>query len=568
MSDKNLVKETLALMASSTSREGVQAIRLASHNKTVDIATHKDTTTGQEVVLWSDIIMVFRDALYLQYGTKAIPFLKGPDFQVLDPFRIAAVPGATLEVVTLEVVVDDGNGDEPSIISKKVTASRNAVQKSRPTKQKPRGPTPPQPTTRFVVPPTATLPPPIQTTRSTAPQALPQETALERSPQTSYEPTSQRSFFTSLFSKVTPEASTVRHQREQRVASNSVQGSATLDSLPVVTNSQETLNNTDQHNAAFRNPQYGQVEEALANYNHIEVPAEALKALEPDKYKNDARNPQCESDIPSNVYSSNNGNYARAPQGHSRLDDQEDGNLTKPKRVNETIVWANQDDPEAQVALGNLYRDGSSDFKKDDQAAMEWYLKAAEKEYDMAQYSVGILYYLGRGVQQDYAKAEEWFRKAASQGRQSVVLYMLGKLYEEGHGAKENPDEAQSWYLMAAEQNYAPAQVALGLLLESGQGGRVPQLDRNYSGAMKWYLKAAGQGDAQAHYEIGRMFDEGVGVVQDDLKARQWYAQAAARGHAGAEEKLRILGSESQAQVEPVWGTVRGLIGRVSEAFF
>lgn len=82
MSDENLVKETLALMASSTSREGVQAIRLASQNKTVDIATHKDTTTGQEVVLWSDIIMVFRDALYLQYGTKAIPFLKGPELKV------------------------------------------------------------------------------------------------------------------------------------------------------------------------------------------------------------------------------------------------------------------------------------------------------------------------------------------------------------------------------------------------------------------------------------------------------------------------------------------------------
>lgn len=81
MSDKNLVKETLALMASSTSREGVQAIRLGSHNKIVDIATHKDTT-GQEIVLWSDIIVVFRDALYLQYGTKAIPFLKGPDFKV------------------------------------------------------------------------------------------------------------------------------------------------------------------------------------------------------------------------------------------------------------------------------------------------------------------------------------------------------------------------------------------------------------------------------------------------------------------------------------------------------
>ncbi|KAF9150613.1 hypothetical protein BG015_007545 [Linnemannia schmuckeri] len=562
MSD-DLVKETLALLASSISREGVQAIRLASLNKTVDIATHKDTATGQEVVLWSDIIMVFRNALYLQYGTKAIPFLKGPDFKDLDPFRIVAVPGATLEVV-----VDDDNDDESTtIVSKRVIASRSTVEKSRPAKQKSRGPTPPQSTTRYVVPPTATSPPPIQTTRSTAPQALPQETALENSPQTPYEPTSQGSFFTSLFSKVTAETPTVRHQRGPRIASNAVQGSSTVNSLAVATNSQETLSNTDQHNATLRNPQYGLMEEALANYNHIEVPAEALKALELNNYKNDARNPQCESDTPTNVHPSNNKNHARAPQRYS-VDAQEYDDLTKPKRANDTIMWANQDDPEAQVALGNLYRDGSSEFKKDDQAAMNWYLKAAEKEYDMAQYSVGILYYLGKGVQQDYAKAEDWFRKAAAHGGQPVVLYMLGKLYEEGHGAKENPDEAQSWYLLAAEQNYAPAQVALGSLLESGQGGRVPEIDRNYSGAMEWYLKAADQGDAQAHYEIGRMFDEGVGVVQDDLKARQWYTQATARGHAGAEKRLRTLESESQAQVGPVWGTLRELIGRVSDAFY
>ncbi|KAF9136938.1 hypothetical protein BGX30_010694 [Mortierella sp. GBA39] len=537
MTDKNLVKETLALMASSTSREGVQAIRLASHNKIIDIATHKDTTE-QEIVLWSDIILISN----------------------LDPLRIAAIPGATLEVV-VDDDDDDDDDESTTTISKRATLS----QKSKSTKQKS---TPQRSTTRFVAPPTPTPPPPIPTTHSSAPQALPLEITLEISPESSYESTSQGSLFTSLFSKVTPEAPTRMQQRRPRVASNAIQETSTVESLAVATTPQETANNKDQHNAALRNPQYGLVEEALANYNHIEVPAEALKRLEPHKYKNDARNPQCESDAPTDIQRTNNTNQGQAAQEYGSLDNDEHGEPTKPKSTNETIMWANQGDPEAQVALGNLYRHGNVDLTKNSQAAMDWYLKAAKQGYDMAQYSVGILYYLGEGVQQDYAMAEEWFRKAAAQGGESVVPYMLGKLYEEGHGTQDGPKEAQSWYLKAAAQNYIPAQLALGSLLASGQGGRIPEKDRNYSGAMDWYLKAAHVGDAQAHYEIGRMFDEGAGVVQDDLKARQWYAQASARGHAGAEERLQSLGSKSEAQVESRYGTLKGLFGRLSEGFF
>lgn len=309
------------------------------------------------------------------------------------------------------------------------------------------------------------------------------------------------------------------------------------------------------------------MEEALANYNHIEVPAEALKRLEPHKYKNDARNPQCGPDTPMDIQPTKYTNQGRAPQEHGSLDDEQHGDLTKPKstNINETIIWANQGDPEAQAALGNLYHQGSRDLKKDSRVAMDWYLKAAEQEHKIAQYNVGILYYLGEGVQQDYAMAEKWFRKAAAQGGEPVVQYMLGRLYEEGHGTQENPDEAQSWYLMAAERNYIPAQLALGSLLMSGQGGRIPEKDRNYTGAMNWYLKAAHQGDAQANFEIGRMFDEGVGVVQDNLKARQWYTVAFAHGHAGAEERLQSLGL---IQVEPRSGTWKGLFGRFGEAFF
>ncbi|KAF9087184.1 hypothetical protein BGX23_008311 [Mortierella sp. AD031] len=65
------------MLHSQEQQERVQTVRLASKNRTVDITTHPDASTGKEIVLWEDVLMVFPNALYLQHGTRALPFLKG-----------------------------------------------------------------------------------------------------------------------------------------------------------------------------------------------------------------------------------------------------------------------------------------------------------------------------------------------------------------------------------------------------------------------------------------------------------------------------------------------------------
>lgn len=64
-----------------TPKEGVQVVRLASRNKTVQVATHFDEGAKKDIVLWDDILVVFRDAAYIQVGPRVVPFLKGSDFQ-------------------------------------------------------------------------------------------------------------------------------------------------------------------------------------------------------------------------------------------------------------------------------------------------------------------------------------------------------------------------------------------------------------------------------------------------------------------------------------------------------
>lgn len=60
------------------------------------------------------------------------------------------------------------------------------------------------------------------------------------------------------------------------------------------------------------------------------------------------------------------------------------------------------------------------------------------------------MYKEGRGVRQDYAKAMEWYKKAANQGDSDAQLN-LGIMYEQGQGVRPNKRTANEWYEMACD---------------------------------------------------------------------------------------------------------------------
>ena len=76
--------------------------------------------------------------------------------------------------------------------------------------------------------------------------------------------------------------------------------------------------------------------------------------------------------------------------------------------------------------------------------------KRAGKGNSDAQYQLGILYYIGIGVSQDFAKAFHWFKKAAAKGDPDAQ-YSLGELYEQGKGVAPDLDKALEWYQKACE---------------------------------------------------------------------------------------------------------------------
>lgn len=137
--------------------------------------------------------------------------------------------------------------------------------------------------------------------------------------------------------------------------------------------------------------------------------------------------------------------------------------------------------------------------------------------------------------QQEEAEAMRWYRLATEQGL-AEAQNKLGVMYFYGRGVVQNYAEAVRWFRQAAEQGHAEAQTSLGVMYAEGQG-----VVQNYAEAVRWYRLAAEQGHAEAQFGMGVMYAYGQGVAQDDAEAVRWYRLAAAQGYALAQDELRRL---------------------------
>lgn len=190
-----------------------------------------------------------------------------------------------------------------------------------------------------------------------------------------------------------------------------------------------------------------------------------------------------------------------------------------------------QDDAKALYNIGLRYFNGDS-VAQDYAKTIDCFRQAAEQGNAAAQCNLGECYYYGRGVRQDYTQAVEWFRQAAEQGH-ATAQYVLGCCHEQGLGLTPNYDEASNWYRRAAEQGVAAAQYQLGNCYRDGRG-----VEQDLAQAAHWYRQAAEQGHAAAQCDLGDCYYTGVGVTQSPAEAVYWYRRAAEQGLAAAQNNL------------------------------
>ena len=77
--------------------------------------------------------------------------------------------------------------------------------------------------------------------------------------------------------------------------------------------------------------------------------------------------------------------------------------------------------------------------------------QAAEQDHGHAQYSLGLMFAFGRGVDRDYDIAREWFIRSADKGI-AQAQYNLGIFYENGNGVEADLNQAKEWYQRAGAQ--------------------------------------------------------------------------------------------------------------------
>ncbi|KAG0291394.1 hypothetical protein BGZ96_005230, partial [Linnemannia gamsii] len=398
--------QALRLVTDNDNDNGNDNENSSSSSEIVHIAVHPDSASGKDVILWDDIKAAFDDVIQVRSGTFIQSFLKGSDFKILEPLRIASVPG-----VTLDVVVRD-----------KSRLSLESLQ-----------------------------------------LALPSGEVHENTPP----------------------------NYETSVATSGCNPAYGLEN--VLTGASNNDDNPDS-----------------------EQPSRGPKTAKGDK-------PPTTASDNTQPTSQNAKLKTQAPQSHEEIA------ADAAKNVARTMMRATIGEPEALVALGDMYRDGQgvaqdfitamyryssaagqghtrakyslgileeSSFNNPSSAAI-WFLKAANDGFAPAQYSLGSLYLRGSGVPQDYSLAMEWFLKASDQGH-IEAQYRMGYLYQQGYGVPHDYVQAMTWYLKAAEEGYAPAQANAGALYQLGEG--VPQDDVF---ALSWFRKAADQGNADSLLYLG-----------------------------------------------------------------
>jgi len=89
------------------------------------------------------------------------------------------------------------------------------------------------------------------------------------------------------------------------------------------------------------------------------------------------------------------------------------------------ILEIDPGNPYAQLDLGYMYLYGMG-VPADDEAAFQWFLKAAEQGLANAQFDVGLCYYYGWGVPQNITEAVNWMKKAADQGNPYALDFLKG----------------------------------------------------------------------------------------------------------------------------------------------
>lgn len=125
----------------------------------------------------------------------------------------------------------------------------------------------------------------------------------------------------------------------------------------------------------------------------------------------------------------------------------------------------------------------------------------------------------------NYEKAAEWYRKAADQG-DTLAKESVDKLYRNGKISSNYNIETTKEAKTSTNQDSGLDEFKTASKYLRGEG-----VLQDYVKAAEWYEKAADQGNASAQFNLAVMYHKGQGVSQNDRIARSYFSKACNNGH-------------------------------------
>lgn len=123
--------------------------------------------------------------------------------------------------------------------------------------------------------------------------------------------------------------------------------------------------------------------------------------------------------------------------------------------TDELIAYANEGDPYAMFQYAQLLEAGDQ-VERDDEAAFEFYRRAAAKGQPEALFRVGKVLHDGLlGRPQDRPRAFEYYQKAAL-AEIPEATHNIGAMLVSARGVKRDYSEGLAWLIVAAEQGADP----------------------------------------------------------------------------------------------------------------
>jgi len=166
------------------------------------------------------------------------------------------------------------------------------------------------------------------------------------------------------------------------------------------------------------------------------------------------------------------------------------------------------------------------------EAAAEYYLKAANMGDARAQCNYAIMCKNGKGVKKNSSESIIWLHKSAENGYYRAQA-LLAEMYLNGDGVYKDVDKAVELYVKAADNGSPIAAYTLAMMFLEGK-----DVERNEKFGRQMLDRAVELGYSKADYEAGLIAES----ENDYVRAVYLYSEGANKGEPGCIRKLYDLG--------------------------